>query len=258
MQPDLDAGHAIPPARLVGGHCVQLLQGGDELFPRMVDAMAAARDQVWLATYIFHDDVAGRRIAEALGAAARRGVAVRVVVDGFGSKATLAQLRSWLVPQGVMLEVFRPIDRWWTWLLPSQLRRLHQKLCVVDAEVAFVGGINIIDDRNDLTHGVGETPRLDFAVSLQGPLVQAVRTTAQAMWTRASLGHRWRDEVRSLAGSARPMDEAIRLVRRLRGRSADAPAIDSGIDRAAALVNRCTAQQVRDAWRFVEALEVTA
>lgn len=41
-------------------------------------------------------------------------------------------------------------------------------------------------------------------------------------------------------------------------RSADAPAIDSGIDRAAALVNRCTAQQVRDAWRFVEALEVTA
>lgn len=41
-------------------------------------------------------------------------------------------------------------------------------------------------------------------------------------------------------------------------RSADAPAIDAGIDRAAALVNRCTAQQVRDAWRFVEALEATA
>lgn len=246
----------VPAPRFVGGNRVELLEGGEALFPRMRQAIDAAAAEVWLATYIFHDDVAGRRIAEALGAAARRGVAVRVVVDGFGSKATLAQLRSWLVPQGVMLEVFRPIDRWWTWLLPSQLRRLHQKLCVVDAEVAFVGGINIIDDRNDLTHGVGETPRLDFAVSLQGPLVQAVRTTAQAMWTRASLGHRWRDEVRSLAGSARPMDEAIRLVRRLRGRSADAPAaLANGGPVLAAFVVRDNMRQRRAIERaYVEAI----
>ena len=52
-------------------------------------AMAAARSQVWLATYIFHDDSAARTVADALNRAAARGVAVHVVVDGFGSIATI-------------------------------------------------------------------------------------------------------------------------------------------------------------------------
>ncbi|MFO1328397.1 MAG: cardiolipin synthase ClsB [Rubrivivax sp.] len=252
---DPAAGHAVPPAQLVGGNRVQLLQGGDELFPRMADAMAAARHEIWLATYIFHDDIAGRRIADALTDAARRGVAVRVVVDGFGSKATLAQLRDWLADTAVELETFRPIERWWSWLMPSQLRRLHQKLCVVDHEVAFVGGINIIDDRNDLTHGWSDAPRLDFAVAIEGPLVQAVRTTAQAMWTRARLGHHWRDEVRALAGAARPMGEAMRLIRRLRGRTRGAPGGPDEAPVAAAFVVRDNVRQRRAIERaYVQAI----
>lgn len=255
MQPDLEAGHAIPSARLVGGNRVQLLQGGDELFPRMAEAMAAARHEVWLATYIFHDDDAGHQVAAALAAAARRGVAVRVVVDGFGSKATLPRLREWLDPAGVQLEVFRPIDRWWAWLLPSQLRRLHQKLCVVDLDAAFVGGINVIDDRNDLHHGWGSEPRLDFAVALQGPLVQSVRTTTQAMWTRASMGHHWRDEVRALAGAARPIDEARRLIRRLSGRGEAALPEPATQPMAAAFVVRDNVRQRRAIERaYVEAI----
>ena len=94
---------------------------------------------------------------------------VRVVVDGFGAAPTLPRLQRWLAGQGVALAVFRPIDRWWTWLQPGQLRRLHQKLCVVDGEVGFVGGINLIDDRIDLRHGIDDAPRLDFAVALRGP-----------------------------------------------------------------------------------------
>jgi cardiolipin synthase len=214
---------AIQGARLVGGNRIELLQGGDELFPAMVAAIAAARHEVWLATYIFHDDGAARLIADALCAAARRGVAVRVVVDGFGSHGRLAQLRRWFAGSGIALEVFRPLERWWAWLMPGQLRRLHQKLCVVDYACAFVGGINIIDDRNDLNHGWTAAPRLDFAVALQGPLVRSVRAAAQAMWTRAQLGHLWRDEVIALAASPRPVSEARRLIRRLRGRRPGAP-----------------------------------
>ena len=147
---------AAPPLALagfVGGNQVRLLQGGDELFPAMQQAMAGARRQVWLATYIFHDDVAGRAIIDALRAAARRGVAVHVMVDGFGSRAMLPRLRDELVAHGVLLDVFRPLDRWSAWLQPAQLRRLHHKLCVVDAAIAFVGSINLIDDRFDLNHG---------------------------------------------------------------------------------------------------------
>ena len=214
------SAYVVPPARLVGGNQVDLLQGGDELFPAMVAAMAAARHEVWLATYIFHDDAAARMIADALLAAARRGVAVRVVVDGFGSHDTLPRLREWLAEPGVEFEVFRPMERWWSWLMPGQMRRLHQKLCVVDEAVAFVGGINIIDDRNDIHHGWSAQPRYDFAVAVRGPLVGAVRTTAQAMWTRAHLGHLWREEVLALASSRRPVDDALRLIRRLRGKGA--------------------------------------
>ncbi|MBK9362913.1 MAG: cardiolipin synthase ClsB [Rubrivivax sp.] len=250
-----DPARAVPPAAPVGGNQVALLQGGDELFPAMVAAMAAARHDVWLATYIFHDDGAGRLIADALLAAARRGVAVRVVVDGFGSHDTLPRLREWLAEPGVEFEVFRPMERWWSWLMPGQMRRLHQKLFVVDREVAFVGGINIIDDRNDLNHGWSAQPRYDFAVSVRGPLVAAVRTTAQAMWTRAHLGHLWRDEMLALASSRRPVDDALRLIRRLRGKGAVSPLTEDTQPMVAAFVVRDNVGQRRAIERaYVEAI----
>ncbi len=207
-------GPAMP--QYVGGNRVLLLQGGDALFPAMCRAIAAARHEVWLATYIFHDDAACRIVADALVAAAQRGVAVHLVVDGFGSKGTLPTLRQWFRDAPVRFEVFRPLDRWWSWLQPGQLRRLHQKMCAVDEAVAFVGGINVIDDRNDLNHGLTDEPRLDFAVEVAGPLAASVQEATRALWTRAQLGHGWRDEVRSLARSAAPVDEAVKLLRRLR------------------------------------------
>jgi len=213
------AWSGVPRPQFVGGNRVELLQGGDELFPRMCSAIAAAARDVWLATYIFHDDAAGNRVAEALAAAAERGVAVHVVVDGFGSMATVAKVRPGLQRAGVLFEVFRPLDRWWAWLQPGQLRRLHQKLCVVDEQIAFIGGINIIDDRHDLHHGWSDAPRLDFAVALQGPLTQDVHRTARAMWARAQLGHGWRDELRGLMRGPSPMDRTVELLRRLRTRS---------------------------------------
>jgi len=201
---------------LTGGNQVRLLAGGDELFPAMCEAIAGARHQVWLASYIFHDDPAASAVAQALADAARRGVWVGVVVDGFGSKATLRQLRQRLEPSGVNLAVFRPVDRWWRLLQPGQLRRLHQKLCVVDSHSGFVGGINIIDDRNDLNHGWSDAPRLDFAVAVQGPVVAQMEQAVRAIWSRAALGADWRDELAQLARGAEPLARARRLLARLR------------------------------------------
>jgi cardiolipin synthase A/B len=209
------SGH-VPRAALTGGNRVRLLEGGDELFPAMCAAIAQARHQVWLATYIFHDDDAARCVIRALAEAAGRGIWVGVVVDGFGSKATLDVLREQLLPAGVQLAVFRPVDRWWRLLQPGQLRRLHQKLCVVDGQVGFVGGINVIDDRNDLNHGFADLPRLDFATELRGPVVAAVEQSARAMWSRAALGADWRDELASLARSAEPVARVRRMASRLR------------------------------------------
>jgi cardiolipin synthase len=198
------------------GNDITLLCGGDELFPAMCEAIDGARHDVWLATYIFHHDLAARRVADVLIAAARRGVRVRVVVDGFGSIGSLARVREWFEGSGVALAVFRPLDRWTAYLQPGQLRRLHQKLLAVDDEHAFVGGINIIDDRVDLRHGTSPAPRLDFAVGLHGPVVPTIAQTARAMWTRAAFGHEWREELLSLARSAEPLAGARTLLQQLR------------------------------------------
>lgn len=206
----------MPRAMFTGGNDVRLRRGGDELFPAMLEAIAAARHEIWLATYIFNDDPAAMRIAQALSDAAARGVHVKVVVDGFGSRVKIAALRQHLCGAGVGMSVFRPIHRWWSWLQPGQLRRLHQKLCVVDGDVAFVGGINIIDDRLDQNHGWTDEPRLDFAVELRGPVVQPIEQACKAVWSRAQLGEDFKDEVIALAKAAEPVARAKRLLKRLR------------------------------------------
>lgn len=199
-----------------GGNELELLRGGDALFPAMCAAIEQALHEVWLATYIVVDDPAAACVVASLADAARRGVRVRVVCDGFGSLGALPWLREQLEPAGVALAVFRPVRGWWSWLRPGQLRRLHQKLCTVDGDVGFVGGINLIDDRHDLHHGWSEQPRLDYAVRCRGPVVAPMEHTVRAMWTRASFGQDWRDEVRELAQTRRPVRAARELWHELR------------------------------------------
>lgn len=199
-----------------GGNHVYLLQGGDELFPAMIEAIDLARHEVWLATYIFNGDLAAQGVMKALFAAVVRGVQVRLLVDGFGTNAAMNALRAQCQANGVALAVFRPMHRWWSWLQPAQLRRMHQKLCVVDDQVAFVGGVNLIDDRFDLRHGWSERPRLDFSVRVMGPVVVSVRQAVRALWTRSWLGHEFREEMAALAHAANPVARLRRILRRLR------------------------------------------
>lgn len=209
------AWYAQSRAHFIGGNAVRLLRGGCELFPALVAAIDRARHEVWFATYIFHDDDAAIGVREALERAARRGVRVRVIVDGFGSWATLPKLLKHLREAGAGVVVYRPIRGWWSWLKPGLLRRLHQKLCVVDGETAFVGGINVIDDLLDLRHGWCESPRLDYAVELRGPVVVPIEQTARAVWTRACFGRDWRDGLVELARSPHRMARARRFLRRI-------------------------------------------
>ena len=250
----LQSWTTVPPSRFVGGNQVELLQGGDALFPRMCEGIDAAEHEVWLATYIFHDDAAATVVADALKRAAARGVAVHVVLDGFGSIATLPRVRALFAGSAVRLEVFRPLDRWYAWLQPGQLRRLHQKLCVCDERLAFVGGINLIDDRHDMNHGWTDAPRLDFAVAVQGPLALSVHATTRAMWARAHLARNWRQEARLLARSPRPVKDAMSLIRQLRGVPA-APDAQAEAPMRAAFLVRDNLRQRRSIERsYIEAI----
>ncbi len=165
-------------------HNLRLLTGGVDLFAAMVEAVDAAQHEVRLETYIFSFAGSGADVAQALMRAAQRGVQVCVVVDGVGTGELPAQWAQQLAQAGVQIRVFAPAVGIGFWL-PSRWRRLHRKLCVVDNVVAFCGGINILDDYLDPhVHGLLKAPRLDYAVSLRGPLVSAVHATMAQLWSR--------------------------------------------------------------------------
>lgn len=167
------------------GNQIRLLQSGDEYFPALEAAIDAAHREVYLETYIFEADRTGLRIAQALMRAARRGVKVHVLVDGFGSRSLPSTLRAQFHEQGVQFLVYRPEISYWG-LRRHRLRRLHRKLAVMDAQVGFCGGINIIDDRNTPRH---TPPRFDYAVRVEGPLIADMHRHMRELWTRTSWLH---------------------------------------------------------------------
>lgn len=190
------------------GHQVQLLQGGQAFFAALVRAIDRSAHEIRMETYIFNVAASGGQVAAALERAAQRGVAVYLVVDGVGTPSIAPEWVTRFAAAGVKWCIFSPLGRLGV-LIPSRWRRLHRKLCVVDGTVAFCGGINVLDDFFDPNHGVLESPRLDFAVRVTGPLVQAVHEATAQFW--------WRLQAASTARSSdfpaawRALQEAVSL-----------------------------------------------
>lgn len=164
--------------RFLHGNRIQLLTNGTEYFPALIAAIDAASTEVRLETYIFENDVTGQAVSQALARAARRGVAVHVMVDGFGARNFVDSFGEFLQAAGVAVLVYRPeVARFR--LRRYRLRRLHRKLAAIDGRIAFVGGINIIDDLNT----PGQTPpRHDYALRVEGPLLAHVHETMLRLW----------------------------------------------------------------------------
>jgi cardiolipin synthase len=171
---------------LQAGHQVKLLKGGGDYFSALVDAIDASRHEVRLETYIFSFDASGERVAASLARAALRGVAVFLVMDGVGTSVVPSHWAQRFDSSGVQWHLFSPLGRWGL-LIPGGWRRLHRKLCVVDGEVAFCGGINILDDYFDPAYGQLEAPRYDFSVQVRGPLVDAAHSALVQFWGRLQI-----------------------------------------------------------------------
>ena len=171
-----------------GGHGLRLLQGSDGLFSALLEAIDGARREVRLETYIFDFTGAAGDVAYALERAARRGVSVKILVDGFGTEPMPPHWRERFLDAGVDWRIYSPLGRLGL-LWPGNWRRLHRKLCVVDAEVAFCGGINILDDFHDPGYGTLASPRFDFAVRVTGPLVAQAHAAMTQLWLRRQAMH---------------------------------------------------------------------
>jgi len=164
--------------RFYEGNHIELLRSSGEYFPALVAACDAATSEIHLQTYIFAEDLSGQSVAEALMHAARRGVSVHLLIDGFGSKELSAKFLQNLQRAGVRALKYRPDISPWT-LQRDRLRRLHHKIAVVDARIAFVGGINVIDDVD--TPGQVQ-PRFDYAVKVEGPLLAHIHPMVTRLW----------------------------------------------------------------------------
>jgi cardiolipin synthase len=161
---------------------VELLDGGDAAYPRMLSAIDGAKKSIHLEVYIFENHGVGIQFVDALGRAAARGVAVGIVIDGWGSARSGRAVASALRRAGCKVQIH---NRLWA-LFAGRFGRNHRKLLLVDDEVAFLGGINI--DNVNVTNA-GRMASADLALEIRGPQC-------------ASLGQLVRGETRRLVASS--------------------------------------------------------
>lgn len=179
------AAHHLDGYRVIPGNRVALLVDGAEAYPAMLDAIATAQHAVILETYTFAPDATGRRFVQALAACARRGVSVRLLVDGFGSSSTPLRFLQPIEDAGGRVCVYHPLRFW----RPERLtKRDHRKILAVDARVGFIGGLNISDDYAPASWG-GQAWH-DTQARLEGPAVRALTKMFNKTWRRVT-GEDW-------------------------------------------------------------------
>ena len=176
-------------SKWIKGNDIRLLENGEEFFPRVFECIAAAQREVVLETFILFEDKVGMRLQEALVGAARRGVQVDMTIDGFGSPDLSNEFISSLTDAGVRVHVFEPRNRVLGYRI-NLLRRMHRKIVVVDAEVAFVGGINYSADH---LGDYGAEAKQDYSVEIRGPLVAEIHRFTH---TALAAGHRYQRQQR--------------------------------------------------------------
>jgi len=161
---------------------IEPLDGGDAAYPVMLDAIASATRSVALSSYIFDRDPTGKQFVDALAAAVKRGVEVRVLVDGIGASYSFPSIMRPLEAAGVRAALFLPtsVPIYFSY---ANLRN-HRKILVVDGRVGFTGGLNI-------RHGcrLSENPPhpvRDLHFRIQGPVTAQLLQVFVEDWAFAT------------------------------------------------------------------------
>jgi cardiolipin synthase len=171
---------------VTGGNTLQMFEGGEEAYPSMLESISQAEKTVYLSTYIFRHDETGLEFVEELQRAHKRGVDVRVLLDGVGEFYSFFKLSAELKKRGVPMARFLPPG-----LLPPTLSinlRNHRKILCVDSRVCYVGSMNI-GSHHMLA---GDHPRRvrDIHFRMEGNGVRQVEHAFLEDWNFAAGGER--------------------------------------------------------------------
>lgn len=162
------------------GNSLTVLRNGDRIFPAMLAAIDGAQRSVDLMTYVYWKGDIATRFADALSAAARRGVRVRLLIDAVGGLQIERSLVNRMDDAGVHVEWFRK-----PWLNSplKQNHRCHRKVLVVDEEVAFTGGVGIAEEWCGDARDASEWR--DTHVEVRGPAVDGLRAAFAQNWAES-------------------------------------------------------------------------
>lgn len=155
---------------------VRLISGGRPYFDTLTRLISQAQHTLYFQFYIFLDDDTGNEVVHALCAAAQRGVAVYLQLDGYASQSMHRKTVQHLREQGVKIKWFEPLWRSRRFYFG---RRLHHKVAVADGSYALVGGLNICDRYNDLPN---DPAWLDMAIYTEGEAAHSLETGCIELW----------------------------------------------------------------------------
>jgi cardiolipin synthase len=171
-------GHHESGFPVTAGNAVRLYHDGTPAYEAMLEAIAAARHHVHFQFFIVRSDASGRRFVDALCAAAKRGVEVRLLYDSVGSynlsSRLLRELRDAGGRAASFLPIFNPLYR-----LRVNLRN-HRKIVVADGRVAFTGGLNIGDEYLGLDPRFGRWR--DTHLRVEGPAAGGLQRVFLEDW----------------------------------------------------------------------------
>ncbi len=170
---------AISNRPLLGGNKVQVLFNGNEAYPDMLESINKARKNIYLATFIFETNKTGHRFIQALGAARKRGIDVRVMLDGIGEYYSWPKAGRYLKRAKVPFTRFLPPRL--IPLSPFINLRNHRKMLIVDDKIAYTGGMNI-GDRHIVDELKGTGAR-DIQFKLAGPVVSQMKDVFMEDWS---------------------------------------------------------------------------
>jgi cardiolipin synthase len=159
------------------GNSVELLINGEDFFSEVFRCIRAARKEVLLETFIIFEDRIGEGLQQAVIDAASRGVRVVITVDDYGTSDLSSAFVAQMIDAGVQIQLFDPRPKFMG-MRTNLFRRLHRKVVVIDAELAFMGGINYsVDHMSD----TGITAKQDYAVMVRGPIVADIYRSTLGM-----------------------------------------------------------------------------
>jgi cardiolipin synthase A/B len=153
------------------GNRIELLENGEEFFPRVFEAIRNAKREVFLQTFILGEDKVGRELREVLIDASSRGVQANILVDGYGSHGLTNEFTDGLKNAGVQFHIFNPAPDILGFRI-NVLRRMHRKLVAIDGDLAYIGGINFCADH---LSDFGPEAKQDYAVEIQGAAAMEIR-----------------------------------------------------------------------------------